>query len=828
MLVLRVLLAASFAAVGCLTGQCSPALVPGGAVAGVAALQPYNTEVMASTMWDPDGAGPASPLLVLGGSFQIAGNLIANSVVAVHPTTGACQALGPGFTGFVRSLAVAPNGELLAGGSFQSGTSFLTPLMRWTGSFWAEVGPGQLSGAVHDILALPNGDVVVGGNCVLPAYANSWCVARWDGQTWLPMGAGFQNIVNAVVQLPNGDIVAGGDDWSTGYIARWTGTTWVMLGGGLTGPIKDMAVAPNGDLFVVGQFQTPQSQSLASWNGTAWSYVATQSWSPYPVYPKTVAVLPSGDVLLGGLLGDAQVLRGSGGTWAPLGGAPAKDGSSGLVGHLAVLANGEVIAGGRFQSLHGVGAAGVSRWRANAWESVTPGTAGTVQSMASLANGDVVAVGNFHQIGGVVAHQAARFDGQQWHAMSASSNGPVQRVFVRGNGDVMIGGTFTMVDGRKASGIARWNGTQWERLGNSAVSPSSPNYNGAFADMPNGDLLAATWHVSGSQTSGVGRWNGSTWSPVGWGLGGTIRVLRVLANGHIIAAGDLNVNSTPNVRVARWDGLSFSWTALGNLQSGGLRDLLVLDNGDLLVSLTSGNPASIDPVWRWNGVAWAPVLGLTGSADTLRRLPNGDVLVSGSLQIAGQATDQMARWNGTTWSWYGPGSCSADLLTANGALWVIPWRAVLGGTIVGSYAHLEPTCPANAVAVGSGCTGSGGPVELGAESLPWLGGTFRAVATGIPDNALVLGVRGLTPTSIPLASLLPQGGLGCALLATVDQLDVLPASAGTVFPTFAIPNAAALVGQTMRYQVLPMQFDPLGNLTAITSSNALALTFGRV
>lgn len=51
-------------------------------------------------------------------------------------------------------------------------------------------------------------------------------------------------------------------------------------------------------------------------------------------------------------------------------------------------------------------------------------------------------------------------------------------------------------------------------------------------------------------------------------------------------------------------------------------------------------------------------------------------------------------------------------------------------------------------------------------------------------------------------------------------------SAGTAFVAIAIPNAMALVGQTMRYQLLPAQFDASGGLTAVTSSNALQLTFG--
>ncbi|HZN39304.1 MAG TPA: hypothetical protein VFD82_10910, partial [Planctomycetota bacterium] len=45
--------------------QCATQWLPGQGLAGT------NGEVFATTLWDPDGAGPQQPVVVVGGSFRI-------------------------------------------------------------------------------------------------------------------------------------------------------------------------------------------------------------------------------------------------------------------------------------------------------------------------------------------------------------------------------------------------------------------------------------------------------------------------------------------------------------------------------------------------------------------------------------------------------------------------------------------------------------------------------------------------------------------------------------------------------------------------------------
>lgn len=144
----------------------------------------------------------------------------------------------------------------------------------------------------------------------------------------------------------------------------------------------------------------------------------------------------------------------------------------------------------------------------------------------------------------------------------------------------------------------------------------------------------------------------------------------------------------------------------------------------------------------------------------------------------------------------------------------------------GLLMRLTTTCPALATPSGAGCIGSGGANVLTATSLPWIGASFTATATGMPANGLALRVLGITTVSTPLAAILPQGTPGCSLLVAPDLLDLYLLTANTVVTSFAIPNALALATQTLHQQVVALDLSPLGAITALTSTNALSLTIG--
>ncbi|MFY9343816.1 MAG: hypothetical protein WAT39_15105, partial [Planctomycetota bacterium] len=261
----------------------------------------------------------------------------------------------------------------------------------------------------------------------------------------------------------------------------------------------------------------------------------------------------------------------------------------------------------------------------------------------------------------------------------------------------------------------------------------------------------------------------------------------------------------------------------------GVWTLLVRTNGDLIAggwfNMTTGPGNSA----RWDGTAWTPfATGSINNVATLTEMPNGDLIAGGdSLSQSGG----LARWDGTTWSALpGVGGLTASVralaVSNEGNLIAGGGFTIAGGQVSASIARLATTCPALVAAYGAGCASSAGPMTLSATSLPWIGGTFRAIAGGMPVSSLALAVRGLASTSVGLPSILPQGVAGCSLLATADLIDLVVPTAGSAQVQFAVPAALALVGQSLFQQVVAVELGPTGAIVAATSTNGLALTFG--
>ncbi|MBL8730876.1 MAG: hypothetical protein JNN13_00720, partial [Planctomycetes bacterium] len=142
------------------------------------------------------------------------------------------------------------------------------------------MGVGALTTPLHpnpvsSFLALPNGDLLLGGlfDSVGGVVANS--IARWNGATWVSLGSGIDGGVRATAVLPNGDVIAGGTFASAGgvpatNVAQWDGTSWHALGAGVgdtTIGVSAVAVLPNGHIVVGGNFDLGGvSSRLAEWD----------------------------------------------------------------------------------------------------------------------------------------------------------------------------------------------------------------------------------------------------------------------------------------------------------------------------------------------------------------------------------------------------------------------------------------------------------------------------------------------------------------------------------------------------------------------------------
>lgn len=822
--------------VGCATvgAQCTNPWGPGSPCPGA-----FGT-VRALVKWDPDGAGPAAPLLVVGGAIRVVGSHAAGHIAAYDTATGSWHLFAGGFDKPVHSLAVLPNGELVAGGEFETAAGVAVGrVARWTGVAWAPLGAGlggpSGSQTVVALAALPNGDLIAGGG--LPV------LARWNGSTWSSFGNPQSGGVTALRTLTNGDLVVGGmfdvvGGVAVNGVAKWSGGTWSALGSGLGGSPAPTAFAlsecSNGDLLVAGQFTTAggvAANYVARWDGSTWSPLGTGvTGNAYAVAEMANGhVVVSGHLSVGGTFVGPAIWDGA--TWSVLGQGVTHGMSTTAITYALLVDGNGVWVGGAFTEPGDVGANGIARWDAAGWTAIGTGFNATVGAFASLPDGSFVAGGAFRSVPGGSAAHVARFDGSVWHPLGAGVNDRVDALLTLPDGDLLAGGAFTLAGGVPANHVARWNGTAWAPLGAGLNGPVR-----ALARLRNGDVVAAgVFTAAGGITAfGVARWDGSFWHPLGIGMNNDVTDLAVLPNGVLVAAGVFtHADNLPARGIAQWDGIR--WSDVGGSMNSFVTALAVLPNGDLLAggNFTFAGGVFCHGVARWDGSAWSPLggapLGLPSTVASIVALPDGSAIFAGALEFFAGGKN-ITRWRNNTWSPFGAGVdfyVSALARAADDTVLVGGVFAKADGQASPYFARLGTTCPAAVVPYGGACAAPGGPTPLAATDLPWLGATFRATATGLPANTLVLAVSGLAPAVTPLFPALPQGVPGCALFVTPDFTQAIVPVGGTAISQLALPLSTSLVGASFAHQHVPLTFGPTGNLLAAWTSNALAVTLGQ-
>jgi trimeric autotransporter adhesin len=661
-----------------LEAQCQNVWRPGSGVAGVLGW------VYASTMWDPDGSGPATAVLAVAGSFSVAGNQAVRSIATYDPVNAAWSRVGSGQGpqgGYstLYALAAMPNGDLVVGGSFSSFDGVpAESVARWNGSTWSPVGAGltwSQAGVPHvqALCVRMNGNLVAAGRFTNAGSVAASGIAEWDGTSWSPLGNGFDFLAppRALATLPNGDLIAGGDfsvagGIAVGGVARWDGTSWMRLGAAQYGQCKALAVTPNGDLIVIGSVANIVGSVVARWNGAAWQAIGNLGFVSGDVL--SLAALPNGDILVGGQFYGARfvpsgsmpansLLRWNGLTWSQLGnGLGTNEGSvasSAIVNTMTSLPSGLLVVAGDFHAASGLPTTSIAAWDGAAWGPLAPfaGVDRAVAAMAVMQNGDLVVGGHFRTAGFTLAGAVARWDGQSWSALGAGLGSGetfrVEAMTTLSNGDLVVGGYFYGGPGRYS--IARWDGTAWNPLG------IGPNYTvKAFAMLPGGQLIAGGdfWTAGGQPAQHIAAWNGASWSGLGAGLDADVTDLVVMPNGNLIAAGRFTTaGSVAANRIAQWDGTS--WSTLGTGLDGPAFALALRPNGDLVVGGYFGSAGGVPAanIALWNGSSWSPLgSGTNGWVETLMNLPNGDLAVGGDFTFAGSLqANRIARWNGNSW-----------------------------------------------------------------------------------------------------------------------------------------------------------------------------------
>lgn len=775
---------------------CTNAWQPGDPIAGLDGT-PY-----AMLVGDPDGAGPLPTGVVVGGEFTVAGAHRVGNVAFYEP--GARQWLSLGSLPVrVTSLLARANGRLVAGSTFGG-------VQEFDGAAWQPIGPSSSQPRVSALAELPNGDLVVGGNFAASAGIPGNAIVRWDGSQWSAMGdpsvATTIGSVLAMARLPNGDLVVGGRFDQIGgvlcrNVARWNGSVWQPLGAGSPAVVTRLAASAAGELVVDGDFGA--GSSFGRWDGANWLPVTTQQ---QPAFAFPIGAVGSNGVLF----------RANGGLFVhtPAGWNNLVPWSGNVsVQCAALLGNGDVVVGGGFVSFEGQATLRVAHRVAGSWLSAGVGAAGAVDAVCELADGSLVVGGTFGWIGGTAIARLARFDGSGWTPLGVPADS-VTGILQRANGELLLAGTFPQAVG--SARLVRW------LAGAATPLPLAANQTPVAMTLSrDGAALIAVQEPSA--IARVLRWDGNALLPTPIVVVGALSDLVEMPNGDLVLSGSF-LAGTGGAGVLRWDGVQLR--EISGAPTGPQQVLAVASNGDLLVGGDFLTPAA--RIVRWDGAAWHPLGGGVGArVVSIETLPDGDVVVACRLGATpGLTTSSLQRFDGAQWTAFGVANGAADLAwLPSGSLVAYGDFARVDNQVAGSLAFFDTSCRAGVLDLGGGCSGSAGPVSLRIATRAWLGAATRTVTSGIPANALAIGVFGASPVTLPLQPVLPIAGAGCTLRAAPDVLLLLPVVDGAVSVQWTLPSTPTLVGVSFAQQTVVLE-SAAGVATLVTTSNAAQLSVG--
>jgi hypothetical protein len=437
--------------------------------------------VNAGMTWDPDGPGPLTDRLVIGGSFRSVDGITAESIAIWDGEQWG--PMGDGFAAFVvaggefgnqaevTALAIH-NNALHAATNFGGGS-----VRRWDGTDWVAVGSSFIGRA--NVLASVQGALVAGLSPTGQSSSFAPLVRQNTNGTWsaIPGTPSFASnaSVRAIVEF-QGDLFVAGDFLIGGVAERimrrnpagqWS-STQLRCEGTCTGSVRSLVVA-NGELFAAGDFSATDGQfpGTVRWSGSAWTTAGA---------PSTTAGVRS--MLLGadGALlrtNHGRVERWSGQAWQSQGPNSAIDNAS--VGP-RLIANfaGRPVLGGAFSTvLESPRVFHTDRKiqppailaEDGFWRSPTRGIDGYVRRLRRIGD-DIVATGPIYGAGNQPAGFLSRLTPQgRWEPWydGVGFDRPT-RAIVEFQGDIIVSGAFS---GSSPPGvisgavIRRWNGSQW-------------------------------------------------------------------------------------------------------------------------------------------------------------------------------------------------------------------------------------------------------------------------------------------------------------------------------------------------------------------------------
>lgn len=323
-----------------------------------------------------------------------------------------------------------------------------------------------------------------------------------------------------------------------------------------------------------------------------------------------------------------------------------------------------------------IGGLGIQNIEGQSWQALGTGIgAGNGDAISTVYtilgdSGNLYVGGDFNLAGGTAASNVADWNGTNWAAMDTGvgfndSFAQVTSMAVY-NGSLYVAGVFS----DQGYNIAQWD-SGWAELGTGIGTGDNDTTSLVFALAVYNNMLYAAGSfdtAGGVAASNIAAWDGSQWHSVGMGIGvgdpeAEVDAL-VVTNGKLYAAGYFQTaGGNPASNIAQWDGTSWSNVGPGTDKDGVIHAMAVYDS-DLYIAGSFDSVGNIvaNNIAKWTGgTTWLPVGGGIDPGDSLASvnalIVNNGILYAGGFftSAGGNSANNIAQWDGTTWSAMGSG-----------------------------------------------------------------------------------------------------------------------------------------------------------------------------
>lgn len=494
---------------------------------------------------------------------------------------------GPDFALYQTALQL--DGTIFAVGSFTSFSGIKRSniiKLNTNGSvntaFSAVLG---ITAPVNDILVLPDGKILIGGNfrAVNECYCDGIAKLNADGTTDTAFNPGSGTngyAVNALAVQTDNKILVGGNffDYGSGTndaITRLNadGSPDAAFNASVNGSVTSIAIQTDGKIIIGGGFDFVNGtflNNIARLNADGSLDMTFNTGTGFDFQVNSVVILTGGQILVGGNFNEYNGTMGVGhiarlnsngtldttfqtntGTGFDLFG----------VNKLAVQTDGKIIAGGNFTSFNGAARSGIARLNSNGTLdgtfSVGTGFNGYVNDLTLQTDGRILAVGSFNIYNGITANQLARLntDGSldaSFDSGADSFTTLLNAVALQTDGRILIGGSLSLYDNTPRSGIAR------------VIAGDTITWTGA---MNNDWHTAANWSTNFVPTSVDNAIIGNNFTVNITSANASVLTVTIGTNSTLNVASSRSLaieGGTNNGTISGAGTLNFNGTALGN------------------------------------------------------------------------------------------------------------------------------------------------------------------------------------------------------------------------------------------------------------------------